>query len=201
MQVGKYIVEYLEDTHIYLVDGVITPSITQLLKKHFPVAESIPQSILENARKRGNRVHKEIEDYEHLESIKEPSTELKNYVELKDKHKFEVIDVEKIVVLHKDGKVVACGRLDQLIEIDGELAINDIKSTYKLNYEYLYHQTNLYRIAHNQTYGTDIKKCYATHLKGSTAKFKSIPSDDEIVTKIIDEYLESHKEEEICIDL
>ena len=40
----------------------------------------------------------------------------------------------------------------------------------------------------------------ATHLKGSTAKFKSIPSDDEIVTKIIDEYLESHQEEEICID-
>ena len=195
MQVGKYIVEYLEDTHVYLVNGVITPSITQLLKKHFPVAESIPQNILENARRRGNRVHKEIEDYEHLESIKEPSTELKNYVELKDKHKFNVVDVEKIVVLEKDGQVVACGRLDQLIEIDGELAINDIKSTYKLNYEYLYHQTNLYRIAHNQTYGTDIKKCYATHLKGATAKFKSIPSDDEIVAKIIDEYLETHKEE------
>ena len=195
MQVGKYIVEYLEDTHVYLVNGVITPSITQLLKKHFPVAESIPQNILENARKRGNRVHKEIEDYEHLESIKEPSIELKNYVELKDKYKFNVVDVEKIVVLEKDGKVVACGRLDQLIEIDGELAINDIKSTYKLNHEYLYHQTNLYRIAHNQTYGTDIKKCYATHLKGNTAKFKSIPSDDAIVAKIIDEYLETHKEE------
>lgn len=195
MLVGKYIVEYLEDTHVYLVNGVITPSITQLLKKHFPVAESIPQNILENARKRGNRVHKEIEDYEHLESIKEPSIELKNYVELKDKYKFNVIDVEKIVVLEKDGKVVACGRLDQLIEIDGELAINDIKSTYKLNHEYLYHQTNLYRIAHNQTYGTDIKKCYATHLKGNTAKFKSIPSDDEIVAKIINEYLETHKEE------
>lgn len=195
MQVGKYIVEYLEDTHIYLVNGVVTPSITQLLKKHFPVAESIPQNILENARKRGNRVHKEIEDYEHLESIKEPSTELKNYVELKDKYKFNVVDVEKIVVLEKDGQVVACGRLDQLIEIDGELAINDIKSTYKLNYEYLYHQTNLYRIAHNQTYGTKIKKCYATHLKGATAKFQSIPCNDAIVAKIIDEYLETHKEE------
>ena len=195
MQVGKFIVEYFEDTHLYLVDGVIVPSITRLLKKHFPVADTIPQHVLENARKRGNRVHKEIEDYEHLESIKEPSTELKNYVELKEKHKFEVIDVEKIVVLMKGDKVIACGRLDQLIEIDGELAINDIKSTYKLNYEYLYHQTNLYRIAHNQTYGTDIKKCYATHLKGNTAKFKSIPSDDEIVAKIIDEYLETHKEE------
>ena len=113
MQVGKYNVEYFEDTHLYLVDGVIVPSITRLLKKHFPVAESIPQHILENARNRGNRVHKEIEDYEHLESIKEPSTELKNYVELKDKHKFNVVDVEKIVVLHKDGQVVACGRLDQ----------------------------------------------------------------------------------------
>ena len=200
MQIGNHQVEYLEDVHIYLVDGVIVPSITQLLKKHSNIVDSIPLSVLENARQRGNRVHKEIEDYEHLESIKEPSIELLNYVELKEKHKFNVIDVEKIVVLHKDEQVIACGRLDQLIELEGELAINDIKSTYKLNMEYLYYQTNLYRIAHNQTYGTDIKKCYATHLKGDTAKFKTIPADDDIVWKLIDNFLQTHKEEEICID-
>lgn len=200
MLVGKYNVEYLDDIHIYLVNGVIVPSITSMLKNKFPVANSIPKAVLDKARTRGNRVHKEIEDYENLESISEPSIELQNYIELKDKHKFNVIDVEKIVVLHKDGQVIACGRLDQLIELEGELAINDIKSTYKLNMEYLYYQTNLYRIAHNQTYGTDIKKCYATHLKGDTAKFKTIPADDDIVWKLIDNFLQTHKEEEICID-
>lgn len=200
MLVGKYNVEYLDDIHIYLVNGVIVPSITSMLKNKFPVANSIPKTVLDKARTRGNRVHKEIEDYENLESISEPSIELQNYIKLKDKHKFNVIDVEKIVVLHKDGQVIACGRLDQLIELEGELAINDIKSTYKLNMEYLYYQTNLYRIAHNQTYGTDIKKCYATHLKGDTAKFKTIPADDDIVWKLIDNFLQTHKEEEICID-
>lgn len=200
MQVGKWNVEYLDDVHIYLVNGVIVPSITSMLKSKFPVTNSIPKPILDNARTRGNRVHKEIEDYENLESIANASEELINYISLKEKHNFNVIDVEKIVVLEKDNKVVACGRLDQLIEINGEKAINDIKSTYKLNMEYLYYQTNLYRIAHNQTYGTDIKKCYATHLKGDTAKFKTIPADDEIVWKLIDNFLSTHKEEEICID-
>lgn len=200
MQVGKWNVEYLDDVHIYLVNGVIVPSITSMLKSKFPAANSIPKQILDNARSRGNRVHKEIEDYENLESIANASEELINYISLKEKHNFNVIDVEKIVVLEKDNKVVACGRLDQLIEINGEKAINDIKSTYKLNMEYLYYQTNLYRIAHNQTYGTDIKKCYATHLKGDTAKFKTIPADDAIVWKLIDNFLSTHKEEEICID-
>ncbi len=194
MKIGKWEVEYLENSHIYIVDGVIVPSITQLLKSNHQNNVSIPEAVLEKARERGNRVHKEIENYEKNGDVVE-SEELEHYRFLKAANDFSVKDVEKIVVLEKDGQVVACGRLDQLIEIDGELAINDIKSTYKLNYEYLYHQTNLYRIAHNQTYGTDIKKCYATHLKGNTAKFKSIPSDDEIVAKIIDEYLETHKEE------
>ena len=119
MLVGKYNVEYLDDIHIYLVNGVIVPSITSMLKNKFPVANSIPKAVLDKARTRGNRVHKEIEDYENLESISEPSIELQNYIELKDKHKFNVIDVEKIVVLHKDGQVIACGRLDQLIELEG----------------------------------------------------------------------------------
>lgn len=200
MQIGRWRVEYLEQSHLYLVNGVIVPSITTILKTKFPMDDSIPEDVLDNARQRGNRVHKEIEDYETKGDVATDSIELTNYIKLKARHSFDVVDVEKIVVLEIDGNPVAAGRLDQLITINNELAINDIKSTSKLNTMYLYYQTNLYRIAHNQTYGTNIQKCYATHLKGNEASFKTIVKNDEIVMKLVRDFLANQSEEELCLD-
>lgn len=200
MQIGRWRVEYLEQSHLYLVNGVIVPSITTILKTKFPMDDSIPEDVLDNARQRGNRVHKEIEDYETKGDVATDSIELTNYIKLKARHSFNVADVEKIVVLEIDGNPVAAGRLDQLITINNELAINDIKSTSKLNTMYLYYQTNLYRIAHNQTYGTNIQKCYATHLKGNEASFKTIVKNDEIVMKLVRDFLANQSEEELCLD-
>lgn len=200
MQIGRWRVEYLEQSHLYLVNGVIVPSITTILKTKFPMDDSIPEDVLDNARQRGNRVHKEIEDYETKGDVATDSIELTNYIKLKARHGFDVVDVEKIVVLEIDGNPVAAGRLDQLITINNELAINDIKSTSKLNTMYLYYQTNLYRIAHNQTYGTNIQKCYATHLKANEASFKTIVKNDEIVMKLVRDFLANQSEEELCLD-
>ena len=200
MQIGRWRVEYLEQSNLYLVNGVIVPSITTILKTKFPMDDSIPEDVLDNARQRGNRVHKEIEDYETKGDVATDSIELTNYIKLKARHSFDVVDVEKIVVLEIDGNPVAAGRLDQLITINNELAINDIKSTSKLNTMYLYYQTNLYRIAHNQTYGTNIQKCYATHLKGNEASFKTIVKNDEIVMKLVRDFLANQSEEELCLD-
>ena len=194
MQIGKYIVEYLEEEHIYLVNGIILPSITQIIKSKFPIDETIPEEVLESARNRGNRVHKIIEVYETT-GDELHCQELDNYIKLKKRNDFKVIDVEKIVVLEMDNHPVACGRLDQLIEINGELAINDLKSTSKLDMQYLYYQTNLYRIAHNQTYGTQIEKCYATHLKGNEYAFKRVLTNDEIVLQIVRDYLAKQESE------
>ena len=41
-------VEFLEKEHIYLVDGVIVPSVTQILEKIFPDKyKGIPEDILQ----------------------------------------------------------------------------------------------------------------------------------------------------------
>lgn len=200
MQIGKYQVEYLEDTHTYLVDGIILPSITTLLKDKFDKYSEVSEKVLEGARVRGNRVHGEIEEYERNNTIVE-SQELTNYLKIKKKYKFEVVEVEKIVILEIDNKPVACGRLDQLININGELAINDIKSTSKLDIEYLYYQTNLYRIAHNQTYGTDIKLCYGTHLNKDVFKFQKLLTNTDIVIQLVKDYLSKRGESNVGIDL
>lgn len=195
-EVGKYIVEYIEELHLYIVNGVILPSITTIIKSKFPVDVNIPDEVLQNAKERGNRVHKEIEDFEKSGLVPLESQEFNNYLSLKNLYKFKVIDSEKIVVLEIDNKPVAVGRLDQVISINNELAINDIKSTSTLNRDYLYYQTNLYRIAHNQTYGTDIKLCYGTHLNKDTKAFKRLPTNTEIVIHLVKEYLKKKEENE-----
>lgn len=205
MQIGKYQVEYLEDSHIYLVNGIILPSITTIISEMLgkdKSLESIPDNVLETARNRGNMVHKEIEHWEKVGYIEhEDCQEIYNYIELKVRNGFNVIDVEKIVILELDGNPIACGRLDQVIQINNECGINDIKSTYKLDYEYLYYQTNAYRIAHNQTYGTNYKKCYATHLRNDESSFKPILVNDEIVMQLFKDYVIRNEGNNVPINL
>ena len=55
-------VEFIEDGHIYLVDGVIVPSVTQILHKVFPEKyEGIPKEVLNAKAVYGTDVHKYIE--------------------------------------------------------------------------------------------------------------------------------------------
>ena len=59
------VLEYIDETHTYLYDGVILPSITQLLKKKFGGKyDGIPKATLEKAAERGTAIHKAIEEYE-----------------------------------------------------------------------------------------------------------------------------------------
>lgn len=63
-----------EESHIYMVNGNVVPSVTQLMK---PLSEAkyanIPQSTLDNAAKRGTEIHSAIEffvkyGFEEIES-------------------------------------------------------------------------------------------------------------------------------------
>ena len=55
-------IEFIEKEHIYLIDGIIVPSVTQLLKKLFPCKyENIPEKILEDKSIYGIELHKFIE--------------------------------------------------------------------------------------------------------------------------------------------
>lgn len=200
MLVGKHEVEFIEETHQYIVDGLLLPSITTIISEMLgkdKELEAIAPNVLEEARQRGIKVHKAIEDYEYQGiDISDEVVELKNYKYLQQREKFEVLESEKIVILELDGKPVACGRTDQLIKINDELAINDIKSTYSLDNEYLYYQTNLYRLGYKHTYSIEPKKCYATHLRGAvTRSFTKILVNDEIPLKLVRDYLEKHRED------
>ena len=52
-------IEFIESSHTYLVNGIIVPSVTQIMKGDSDnVYNGIPSHILEKAAERGTAVHK-----------------------------------------------------------------------------------------------------------------------------------------------
>ena len=64
-EIAGHVLEYIDEIHQYLVDGVCVPSITQILKIKFGNKyENIDKQVLERAAKKGTKVHEAIENFE-----------------------------------------------------------------------------------------------------------------------------------------
>lgn len=189
-EIKDYIVEYIDETHQYLVDGVCVPSITQILKIKFGKKYSnVNDNVLKNASEKGTQVHNAIEKLCKTGEVEELK-EVKNFMFLQKHYKFEVIDNEVPVILFKNGKPIACGRLDLVLKIDDSIGGGDIKRTSVLDKEYLAYQLNLYRIAYKQCYGVNWKFLKGIHLRENVRKFVDIPINEEMVWNLVEEYLE-----------
>ena len=119
--------EYIDESHIYLVDGIIVPSVTQLLHRKFNKKyDGISAEVLNKAAIRGTRIHKDIEEY--CRNGKEPEySETRDFIFLQKNYKFTVKENEIPIILDLNGKTYA-GRLDLILDFDGELAVADIKT-------------------------------------------------------------------------
>ena len=149
--------EFDKENHIYLKDGVILKSVTQILKELFPLKyDGIPENILNEKAKYGTELHKFIEIIEkkkpkrplaYIKRYYNPNIyqieSLKDYLEIKKKYNIEVTDSEKMVV-YKD---IYCGTLDLKGTVDNKKAIIDIKTTYDLDELYVSWQNSLYEMA------------------------------------------------------
>ena len=187
---GKYCIEYWEDEHIYLVDGLILPSITTILKKKFGNKyDNVSPEVLKKASEKGTNMHQAIQDYEEENIDDLGCLELQNYKFLKKHYGWKVVASEIPVVLEFEGRLVAVGRLDQVIQIDDELGINDLKRTAVFDKEYVAYQTNLYRIAYQQTYGGRVSFVSGTHLRDEKRKFYKLPLDEEKALELVKEYI------------
>ena len=189
------VLEYIDETHTYLYDGVVLPSITQLLKVKFGNKyNGIPRETLERASVQGTAVHKAIEDYEQ-DGAESNLPELRNYKFLKKAYKFECISNEVPVVLFRDGEAVACGRLDLVLTEGEKIGLGDIKRTSTLDKNYLSYQLNLYRIAYQQCYGTQIEFLRGLHLREDTRKYVSLPINENLAYEVINEYFKENENE------
>ena len=161
-------IEFLEDTHTYLIDGVIVPSVSELIRFQFPEAyKDIPSKVLEKKASYGTKVHDLIERFVRkeftLDDLKnglnpitgkrlDPSIRLaiEQFEELRKKWCFQIKDMEQIVSYK--GKYA--GMYD-LLTIDG--VIIDIKTTADLHEDWLAMQLGLYQLAAGL--GSDLAYC------------------------------------------
>lgn len=188
--------EYIDDGHIYLVDGVITPSITQMLKYKFGgMYEGINKDVLKKASDRGTHIHKVIEDY-CKSGLESDERELHDFKFLQKSYGFEVVDNEVPVILEdKDGQPIGAGRLDMVLKMGDKIGGADIKTTSTLQKEYVGYQLNLYRIAYRQSYGIEWEFLRAIHLKDGKRKYVDLPINEELIWEYIKEWQDARQME------
>ena len=181
MELRGHELEYIDESHTYLVDGVIVPSVTQLLGKKFGHKyDGINPEVLKRAAEKGTAVHNAIEEWcKHGTESDLP--ELRNFRFLQRQYNFEVLANEVPVILFEDESPIACGRLDLVLKMGDETGLADIKRTSALDKEYLGYQLNIYRLAYQQTYGEDITFLRGVHLREDVRKFVNIPIKEQLI--------------------
>lgn len=195
MEIKGHTIEFIEDGHVYLVDGVITSSVTQMLQYKFNHKyDHVSSNVLNNAADKGTAVHKAIEDY-CVKGTESDLPELRNFKFLQKKYEFKVLGNEIPVLLFKDDKPICAGRFDLVIFKDGKNGLADIKRTSVLDKEYLGYQLNLYRIAYMQCYGGAIDFLAGIHLRENTRKFVNIPINEKLIWEFIDQWLKKQNTE------
>lgn len=186
--------EYIDSGHIYLVDGVIVPSITQILKYKFSGKyDGIDKATLKRAADMGTAVHEAIERF-CKDGIESELPELRNFKFLQKQYDFRVMENEVPVILFSDDEPVAAGRLDLVLQMpvsDNEnckIGGADIKRTSNLDKDYLAYQLNLYRIAYRQCYGIVWEFLRGIHLKDDIRKFVTIPINESMAWELINDF-------------
>lgn len=198
--------EFFDEGHIYLVDGVIVPSITDILKVRFGNKyQNIPKDVLEAAASAGTAVHDAIEAYcKRGEESDLP--ELRNFKFLQKQYHFDVFGNEiPVVLLDSDGKPIAAGRLDLLLAVNDssgglQLGLGDIKRTSTLDKDYLFYQLNLYKIAFEQSTGMSVSFLRGLHLRGDKRRYIEIPVDPMAAWELVNQYFEEGKNESCDFD-
>lgn len=138
-------VEFIKDTHTYLVDGIIVPSVSTILSQTIFVDKykDVPDFVLQRAAEFGTAIHSAIEHESDNDLTDEQQVVYKRWLKLKAKHNIKAVEQEQIIHL---GHQYA-GTFDMMAEINGELCLVDIKTTYNLDKEYLSWQLSLYAYA------------------------------------------------------
>ena len=193
-KIADSVLEFYPETHTYLYDGMMLPSVTQILGvKYRNDYASVPPAVLNNAAQRGTAVHKAIENYNNS-GYDDGSEAVRNFKFLQKQYGFEVLDSELPLVIFKDNMPIACGRLDMTMLMDGETGIADIKTVSTLNKEKIAYQLNLYRIGLLQSYGVDAKFLKIIHLRDGIRKVIDSPINEGMTWELIDKYLEKEYE-------
>lgn len=151
-------IEFIEETHTYIVDGIIVPSVSTILAQTIfkDKYASVPDFVLQKAAEFGTAVHKAIETSEWIGLDDKQYQVYMNYLKLVKRENIEPLVHEQVVSYNYD----FAGTFDMIANVNGLNCLVDIKTTYHLDRDYLSWQLSLYELA----YGKQFDKLYAIWL-------------------------------------
>lgn len=179
MELVKSQVVFNQEAHTYMLKGVQLQGITGMLERQlFPRKyEGVQEFILNRAAEKGSFVHEVCEMIDELGVIHEIK-EAKNYIAMKAE--YELIHEASEYLVSDNEHFASC--IDKVFrESEDTFSLGDIKTTYKLDTEYVRWQLSVYAyLFEKQNEGANVNKLYAIWLRGEKSELvevKRIPSD------------------------
>lgn len=184
MKLVKSPVVFHSEEHTYTLDGKQLSGITSLLDRQLfkDKYSGIPEEVLRNAAERGTYIHQCCELVD--EGFVSDNQESINYLRLKEKYNLRIEESEYLV--SDNEHVASC--IDKVYRYDDTtFYLGDIKTTYKLNKEYVMWQLSIYAyLFEKQNPGARVTSIFAIWLRGETAQLVEL---DRVPTEKVEELL------------
>ena len=179
-------VVFTEEGHTYRLGDKELQGVTGILERrlfHDKYADIDPE-ILEKAAARGTAIHRYCQIYDDLGIITEGSVETAHYASMRQALNLVPIAREYIVT---DGEHYA-SKIDAIYEgKDGGVVLNDLKTTYHLDKEYVSWQLSIYAwMFEKMNPDVKVEGLTATWLRGEDAEYVGIERKSvELVEELI----------------
>ena len=190
-EINGVTLEYDNETHSYIADGLIIPSVTTVLEKTIfkYIYRDVDAAVLRREATRGTAIFKDIKDY--CKGTERKTDEVKGFKFLQKKYDIVPLCNEVPILIFNNNKPIMAGCIDLLADIKGKTTLCDIKDTAHLN-DYLGYKLNLYRVGLRQSYRQEVAGLAGIHLRGLTRKLVNISIDDFKVKEILERYEQSN---------
>ena len=172
--------------HRYTLDGRELRGVTGMLERRlFPDKyRGVPDTVLQAAAVRGSIIHGTIELADDI-GLESDMEEVKGYALLKERHGL-VYEASEYIVSDNE-RFASC--VDKVFrESDTEFSLADIKTTYRLDTEYVRWQLSVYaHLFETQNPGCSVVSLYGIWLRGDRhelVRVERIP--DEVIMELLD---------------
>lgn len=180
-----------EQTHTYYLGDKVLPSVTQIIESTIPKFEkkyeNVNENILKQAAEKGTLIHSEIEAYIKRNYIGF-TTELTNFINIVTDKKLSNIQSE--VKVHNNEFAGTIDIIAQKGISTKKNILADIKTTYKIDKEYISWQLSLYNYLLSFVQpDLKIDEFYVIWLRDEDYKFQKIErKSDETILDLLDCY-------------
>ena len=182
---NKSSVIFNQEEHTYTLNGVPLSGITSVLERNLfqRKYDGIPKHILDNAAERGSFIHEQIELVDSI-GIIPPCEEATNYISLMKEQKLVVEDSEYLV---SDNTHFAT-QIDKVYKKnETTYHLGDIKTTYKLDTEYLSWQLSICSYLFEiQNEGCKVDRIFGIWLRGDKKEIVDVKRiSNEIIINLL----------------